>query len=95
VKVGQLVSFTGFGEQPPGMGSIVEAHWDVEGTGDWRPVNEAIDGGSPTVSCQTTHDYASPGTYFASFRVGAHRHGAKGSGAAVPNLARVRVVVTG
>jgi hypothetical protein len=94
VKVGQSVTFTGVGEQPPGLGSIVSGEWDFAGCGQWQPVEETIDGGSSTLTATSTHAYDSPGTYFASFRVGAHREGGKGRGGAVVNLARVRVVVT-
>jgi hypothetical protein len=93
VKVGALVSFLATAEQPPGMGSIVSAHWDFEGRRRWETV-EQIDGGSGEPSVQATHVYDTPGTYFASFRAGAHRDGAKGRGEPVLNLYRVRVVVT-
>lgn len=94
VKTGESVTFTGEGEQPPGMGSIVSADWDFLGRGQWQPGSESVDGGSSTISSTVTHVYDSPGTYFACFRVGAHRDGAKGRGQAVTNLHRVRVVVT-
>lgn len=57
-------------------------------------MSEPIDGGSSSFTSTVTHAYEAPGTYFASFRVGAHRDGAKGRGDAVLNVARVRVVVT-
>ena len=38
--------------------------------------------------------YDAPGTYFASFRVQAHRDGGQGQGPRIENNARVRVVVT-
>jgi hypothetical protein len=94
VKVGEAVTFAGTGEQPPGMGSIVSGAWDFEGRGQWQPVTEPVDGGSSTLSATAAHTYTAPGTYFASFRVGAHRDGAKGRGQAVTNLYRVRVVAT-
>jgi hypothetical protein len=93
VKVGEKVQFEGSGELPIGTGSIVWARWDFEGTGDESFENE-VDGLSPGVTGQATHTYTEPGTYFAGFRVGAHREGKDGHGAAAENLARVRVVVT-
>jgi hypothetical protein len=94
VRVGEPVSFRGTAEQPPGMGSIVCAHWDFEGRGRWEAVEEDIDGGSGQLRAEAFHTYDRPGTYFVSFRAGAHRDGAKGRGEPVLNLYRVRVVVS-
>jgi hypothetical protein len=90
VKVGETVSFFGTGEQPVGMGTIVRAEWDFEGTGAFESF--PVDGKSPTVDVKAEHAYSSPGTYFASFRVGAYRDGTT-AGPTTDNLARVRVVV--
>jgi hypothetical protein len=46
------------------------------------------------VEIKAGHAYATPGTYFASFRIGAYRDGTT-TGPTTDNLARVRVVVTG
>jgi hypothetical protein len=64
----------------------------AEGTGD-VDFEYAIGDGLTRFEGDATHTYQKPGTYFASFRVGAHRDGAKRKGLAVENLARVRVVV--
>ena len=90
VKVGDSVRFEGGATQPPGHGSLVWGYWDFEGTGtvDHR---EELDAESASVLA--THAFTAPGTFFASFRVGAHRDGRKGHGPAAENLARVRVVV--
>jgi hypothetical protein len=93
VKVGETVDLEGGAEQPPGMGSIVWSEWDVEGSGN-RSVRTVVESDAATYTARISHVYARPGTYFATFRVGAHRDGVKGSGVAVENLARARVVVT-
>jgi hypothetical protein len=91
VKVGETVSYFGAAEQPAGMGTIVRAEWDFEGHGAFE--QSAVDGKSATVDVKAEHAYSSPGTYFASFRVGAYRDGTT-TGPTTDNLARVRVVVT-
>jgi plastocyanin len=93
ITAGDTVRFEGVAEQPPGTGGIVVAEWDFEGTGAWSD-KEELDGMSESARVTATHTYDAPGTYFAAFRVGAHRDGAKGQGPLVQNLARVRIVVT-
>jgi hypothetical protein len=92
VRVGETVSFVGVAEQPPGMGAVVSAEWDYEGTGGFEAAE--LDGEPVRVEIPGSHAYTKPGTYFASFRAGAHRQGLKGQGPTVLNLARVRVVVS-
>jgi hypothetical protein len=92
VKVGEPVRLLGTAEQPPGAGTVVIAEWDPEGTGNFTPV--ALPADSADVSVERVHAYDRPGTYFASFRVGAHRDGLKGNRPLIRNNARVRVVVT-
>jgi hypothetical protein len=90
VKVGEPVRLVGTARQV-GAGTIVAAEWDAQGNGRWVPAN--VGGDQPTVTVEVTHVYEQPGTYFASFRVGAHRDGAAGSKPYARNLARVRIVV--
>jgi hypothetical protein len=92
VKVGEPVTFTGLAEQPAGTGTIVSARWDFLGNGSFGHEHSLEDDMS-SIKVEATHAYTQPGTYFASFRVGAHRHGTKGSGLPIENGARVRVVV--
>jgi hypothetical protein len=92
VKVGEPVTFTGMAEQPPGSGTIVSARWDFLGRGDFSH-EHSLEGDATTIKVEAVHAYEEPGTYFASFRVGAHRDGTKGRGLPVENGARVRVVV--
>lgn len=94
VKVGETVTFLGEAEQPSGAGGVVRAEWDFEGRGKWEHKQAGLDGVSPKVSVTATHAYDKPGTYFASFRVGAHTQGARGAEPSIDNLARVRVVVS-
>jgi hypothetical protein len=93
VTVGQPVSFTGLAEQPPGTGTIVSARWDFLGNGDFSH-DHTLDADASSIKVEAAHTYDTPGTYFASFRVGAHRGGRSGRGLPVENGARVRVVVT-
>jgi hypothetical protein len=91
VKIGEPVNFLGSAEQPLGMGTIVHAEWDFEGRGAFEAMD--VNGGSASVDIKAEHAYSEPGTYFASFRVGAYRDGTT-TGPTTQNLARVRVVVT-
>jgi hypothetical protein len=93
VKVGEPVTFTGLAEQPPGTGTIVSARWDFLGDGSFAH-EQALEDGMSSIKVEATHGYAEPGTYFASFRVGARRGGIKSRGLPIENGARVRVVVT-
>jgi hypothetical protein len=92
VKVGEPVNFLGSAEQPAGMGTIVRAEWDFDGRGAFEQFD--VNGGSASVDVKAEHAYSEPGTYFASFRVGAYRDGTT-TGPTTENLARVRIVVTG
>jgi PKD domain len=92
VRVGEPVRFVGTAEQPPGTGSIVAAEWDFDGTGKFARF--PVDGTATVVTVEATHAYAEPGTYFACFRVGAHRDGPQGNPPFARNNARVRVIVT-
>jgi hypothetical protein len=93
VRVGEPVTFTGRAEQPPGTGAIISARWDFPGDGNFA-FEHTIAGDTGTIEVEATHAYDKPGTYFASFRVGAHRDGTKSRSPAIENGARVRVVVT-
>jgi hypothetical protein len=94
VKVGETVTFAGAAEQPEGKGSILRAEWDLKGKGDWDLKDPGVDGSSARIESAARFAYDQPGTYFPSFRVGAHAQGAEGTGPLVENLARMRVVVS-
>jgi hypothetical protein len=100
-KVGEPVTFTAVVETPPGAGAVVAAEWAFE-TGpevvasakDRYTVVEQV---TPAARVTLTRQYSftKPGTYFPTLRVFAQRKGdAKTPYARVPNLGRVRVVVT-
>jgi PKD domain len=93
VAVGEPVTFTARAEQPSGTGTIVAAEWDFTGRGSWEAARLPTDRASELLDVSATHTYTEPGTYFASFRVDAHRDGPDGTGPPIQNLARVRVVV--
>jgi hypothetical protein len=96
VVVGENVEFTAVIEVPPGAGTVVAAHWDFEGAGDY-PVREQFDYTNSLFTCmtlKTTHAFSEPGTYFPALRVASHRQGDfKTRFCRIQNLGRVRVVV--
>jgi hypothetical protein len=97
VKVGEKVEFVGVIEVPPGTGTVVGAEWDFEGAGDY-PVAENFDFTNNSFSRMTvkaTYAFSKPGTYFPVLRGSSHRHSDFGTPfARIPNIGRVRVVVT-
>jgi hypothetical protein len=97
VTAGETVHFQGTAEAPPGAGSVVEAEWDFEGTGEY-PLKQAVHGGDGALSAvkvAATHAFKEPGTYFPVLRVASQREGDhKSLFGRIYNLARVRVVVS-
>jgi hypothetical protein len=93
VKVGQVVEFTASAQQPAQAGTLVAAVMDFTGRGLWEHSFTGIDGKDPYTELSVSHAYAAPGIYFPSFRVSAHSLGLSGTGPAIENLARVRVIV--
>jgi hypothetical protein len=97
VAAGETVEFSALVEVPPGTGTVVSAEWDFDGTGDF-PVTESFtneDLSYTSVTLRREHAFTAPGTYFPSLRVTAQRQGqADHPHGRIPNLGRVRVVVT-
>jgi hypothetical protein len=101
VRANQPVEFTAVIETPPGAGSVVLAEWDFDSTakvvaGDANrfPISEQFTPAAH-VTLKRSHTFSQPGTYFPALRVHSQRQGdASTPYARVPNLARVRVVVT-
>src|SRR5262245_23770445 len=93
-KVGETVSLIGTADAIPGTGPIVIAQLDAEGTGEFGDPLPEVEGSSEAITMKLSHTYSEPGTYFPSFRVGAHRDGSARVGDPVWNLARARVVVS-
>ncbi len=96
IAVGETVEFTAVIEVPPGAGTVVAAHWDFEGAGDY-PVREQFDYNNSSftrVTLKTTYAFSEPGTYFPALRVASQRHGDfKTRFTRIQNIGRVRVVV--
>jgi len=96
VKVGDIVRFEATTDVPPGAGTIIGAEWDFDGTGSWPVTHPEIDGNATSMRLSASHVYNLPGTYFATIRVTSNREGDIGAThGRVPNLARMRVVVSG
>ena len=100
-RVGQPVALTATIEAPPGAGAIVAAEWDFHATsaieaGDEGrfPVKETVRPAN-RVTLTRTYTFDKPGTYFPALRAYSQRQ-ADGATpyARVPNLGRVRIVVT-
>ena len=95
VAAGQPVEFRAFVEVPPGAGTVVGAEWDFEGSGDFPRVETGFDGSTRRVTITTSYAFSEPGTYFPALKVESHRRGDVDSPfARIPNLGRVRVVVS-
>ncbi|MFX1500988.1 MAG: hypothetical protein ACFFDH_08510 [Promethearchaeota archaeon] len=96
VVVGEKVKFSANIEAPPNAGFIVHAEWDFEGNGDY-PISEKFKNAKKDhVKVKTTYTFSKPGTYFPVLRASLHRQGdSETKWALIPNLGRVRVVVTG
>jgi hypothetical protein len=95
VSVGQAVEFAATARVPGGSGYLIGAEWDFEGDGTWPLKYDFIDGKSDAVELTASHAFSRPGTYFPAIRVTAHRNGdVNATLGRLPNLARVRVVVS-
>lgn len=94
VKPGQVVRFVATVTAPPGTGMAVGAEWDFDGSGTFaQQANPAKPARSITVSA--SHVFDKHGTYFVALRGYSQRNGdRKTPYARIPNIARVRVVVT-
>ncbi len=94
IRAGQEVQFAATVEMPPQTGRIVAAEWDFEGGEAAYPVPETVTPGA-RITLSRTFRFDRPGTYFPTLRVHSHRDGDPAAKhARIPNLARVRVVVT-
>ena len=101
VRVGEPVTFTAVVETPWGAGSIVSAEWDFQATPEVVageegrfPIKETF-APAQRITVTREHAFDKPGTYFPALRVHSHRQGNTDTPyARVPNLGRVRVVVT-
>lgn len=93
IAVGESVAFAGTIEVPSGAGFVVDAEWDLDGTGAF-PRKSAISGGKRAIAVSMQHRFEKPGTYFVALRGAAERQGDTVlRHVRIENLARVRVVV--
>jgi hypothetical protein len=93
VAVGEPVTLSGLIQCPPGVGKVVSAEWNVEGTTGGF-VSTPFGDTRPSVSIETTHVFTTPGTYFPVLRATSQRQGDPNTPfARVDNIGRVRVVV--
>ena len=94
VGIGDEMTFRATAQVPERTGAIVRVEWDFDGAGLF-PVEESIEVAEGVVA-ERRHSFDTPGTYFPTVRVAAHRDGDVASPyARIQNLARVRVVVRG
>jgi len=95
VSRGEPVTLEVHAEVPQGAGNIVSVEWDFDGSGTYPYRHEGIDGTQPRLSVSTEHVYDRPGTFFATARVSAHRHGDVGATLCrIETIAQARVVVS-
>ena len=95
VKAGQPVRFVAIGEAPPDTGVITTAEWDFESAGTFDHKDDMLTGRDAKVTISAEHSYARPGTYFATVRMFSTPVGEPADSMfRLPNLGRIRVVVT-
>ncbi|BFM06114.1 hypothetical protein [Halioxenophilus aromaticivorans] len=93
VKAGEPVEFSGEITVPPGVGKVVAAEWDFDGSGEFATKVE-VTPGKETVTVTTQYTFNQPGTYFVVLRGASHREGDMTTDyAKLYNLDRLRVVV--
>ncbi len=100
IKAGQTVRFLGKAQLPEGAGEITFVDFDFEEHQEYPAVNLFATPGTFVSEDETgvvyaaEHIYDQPGTYFASVRVKAERHGDKTDPfTQVKNIARARIIV--
>ncbi len=98
IQQGKSVDFKAVVDIPAGMGKLVSAAWDFDGSGTFNDVvnladtRPAKDGSH--IEIAVSHRFSKPGTYFPTLRVASQRTGnADTPFARIQNLDRVRVVV--
>jgi hypothetical protein len=93
VKCGDNVDLAGKVQVPRGLGGIIKAEWDYEGTGTFEPVK--IDKAKKTLNLKSQHSYAKAGTYFATLRASSVYDGnINNNFSNAYNLDRARIVVS-
>ena len=94
IAPGEMVNLTAEVTVPEGTGKIVEAAWDLDGSGNFSEKVDPSQIGSTKVVLERQQRFTAPGTYFVTLRVASQRQGdATTPFTRIQNLARVRVVV--
>lgn len=94
-RAGESVTLTASVEVPPGGGSVVEAAWDLDGSGSFEHAVE-VEQPAPTLKTAVEHRFTEAGTHLAVLRVASHRQGDPADPVRfVYNLARLQVRVVG
>lgn len=96
VKVGEAVSFSGQISVPSGMGKIVGAEFDFEGSGTF-PIKATLElsKGGESATVASSYNFQKPGTYFVALKAYSQRSAnIESSYGRSANLGRVRVVVS-
>ena len=98
ISAGETVTFNAVVEIPKGMGKLVYAAWDFDGSGDYKDIVDlseakiSVDGSRVEIVMKQT--FSEPGTHFPVLRVASERDGdIETPFARIQNLDRVRVVV--
>jgi hypothetical protein len=95
VKAGRSVRLLATVAVPGGTGKIISAAWDFDGSGDFAEPANLPPMPIASAKLSTSHSFRTPGTYFVTLKVESQRTGdATSPYARIPNLARVRVIVT-
>ena len=93
VKTGEPVEFSGDITVPPGVGKVVAAEWDFDGSGEFA-TKAKVTAGKETVTVTTQYTFNQPGTYFVVLRGASQREGDMTTDyAKLYNLDCLRVVV--
>lgn len=95
VPVGSTVSLEAIAEVPARAGMLIGAEWDFDGRGLFPYTAPEIDGTSARAALRATHKFDQPGVFYPAVRVWSHREGDRTDlNRRIPNLGRIRVVVT-
>lgn len=94
IAPGEMVNLTAEVTVPEGTGKIVEAAWDLDGSGNFSEQLDLSQIGSAKVVLERQQRFTESGTYFVTLRVASQRQGDETTPfTRIQNLARVRVVV--
>ncbi|WP_319511971.1 PKD domain-containing protein [uncultured Draconibacterium sp.] len=98
ILAGETVTFNATVEIPKGMGKLVDAVWDFDGSGEYKdPVDLSkakVSADGTNIEITTEHTFSEAGTHFPVLRVVSERDGdTQTAFARIQNLDRVRVVV--